>query len=228
MEILISASYVVDTEKEEFWDKENGRLRPDIQELLHAQFPSFLSFRTGFTGERVKLSYLPLGLRYSQKCPSCQQWMTTAPGYYCSLPLSKSINGTLYCEHCIDDILSDEHRNSGSATELPSFIQNLFKRKQANCSVSSKWWEEYAALDLCGGELIDILEDDEDMLEIRYPDGGVIDVGFLSAINMYCITAVASDDEAGWADPVFEVEVEKRDQLSAALQAAIKKFREGF
>ena len=111
---------------------------------------------------------------------------------------------------------------------LPSFIQNLFKRKQANCSVSSKWWEEYAALDLCGGELIDISEDDEDMLEIRYPDGGMIDVGFLSANNMYCITAVASDDEAGWADPVFEVEVEKRDQLSAALQAAIKKFREGF
>lgn len=104
-------------------------------------------------------------------------------------------------------------------------IRGLSKQEWCDQIWGFKWWEEYAALDLCGGELTPIVEDDEDMLEIRYPDGGMIAVGLLSVNNMYCITAVVSDDETGWAHPLFSVETERREQLSAALQAAIYRFR---
>ena len=104
-------------------------------------------------------------------------------------------------------------------------ISGLSKQEWTDQVIGYKWWAEYAALDLCGGELTPIVEDDEDMLEIRYPDGGMIDVGLLSVNNMYCITAVTSDDEAGWARPLFSEEIEEREQLSAALQAAIYRFR---
>ena len=104
-------------------------------------------------------------------------------------------------------------------------LRGLSKREWTDQVWGFRWWAEYAALDLCGGELTPIAEDDEDMLEIRYPDGGMIDVGLLSASNMYCITAVDSDDETGWAHPLFSVEAERREQLPAALQAAIYRFR---
>lgn len=105
-------------------------------------------------------------------------------------------------------------------------IQGLSEQEWCDQVWGFKWWEEYAALDLCGGELTSIVEDGEDMLEIRYPDGGLIDVGLLSANNMYCITAVSSDDEAGWATPLLSIEIGAREQLAAALQAAIYKFRQ--
>ena len=104
-------------------------------------------------------------------------------------------------------------------------LRGLSRREWNDQVMGYRWWEEYAALDLCGGELIPIVEDDEDMLDIRYPDGGMITLGLLSTNNMYCITAVASDDEAGWAQPLFSVETEYREQLSAALQAAVYRFR---
>ena len=104
-------------------------------------------------------------------------------------------------------------------------LRGLSKQAWTDQVIGYKWWEEYTALDLCGGELTPIVEDDEDMLEIRYPDGGMIDVGLLSVNNMYCITAVVSDDETGWAAPLFSIEIDTREQLAATLQAAIYKFR---
>jgi len=104
-------------------------------------------------------------------------------------------------------------------------IRGLSKQEWCDKVWGLKWWEEYAALDLCGGELIPIVEDDEDMLEIRYPDGGLIAAGLLSVNNMYYITAVSSDDEAGWAAPLFSIEIDAREQLATTLQASIYKFR---
>jgi hypothetical protein len=41
------------------------------------------------------------------------------------------------------------------------------------------WVKPFLTLDLCGGSLVSILNDDEDMLEIRWSDGMWIDVGFI-------------------------------------------------
>ncbi len=57
------------------------------------------------------------------------------------------------------------------------------------------WWSIYANLDLCGGELITIIDDDQDMLEVKYPNGAMIDVGYVESEDksegyIYVITAV--------------------------------------
>ena len=37
-----------------------------------------------------------------------------------------------------------------------------------------KWYDEYQSLNLCNGRIEFILEDDEDMIEIAYDDGMLI------------------------------------------------------
>ena len=61
----------------------------------------------------------------------------------------------------------------------------------------SNRWDEYQNLNLCNGKIRFILEDDEDMIEISYDDGMLIDVGKPSSVNFYCITVVSSDDKIG-------------------------------
>lgn len=46
------------------------------------------------------------------------------------------------------------------------------------------WVKPFLTLDLCGGTLVSILNDDEDMLEIRWPGGMWIDVGFIEEENI--------------------------------------------
>ena len=83
------------------------------------------------------------------------------------------------------------------------------------------WWAPYARLDLKGGELRTISEDDQDMLEIRWPDGSMIDLGYLEEKGMYEITTVASDDAEGWRQPLSIVDVQERAALPEKLQATI-------
>ena len=46
-------------------------------------------------------------------------------------------------------------------------------------------WEVYASLDLRGGHFNGILDDSEDMIEITYPDGMLIDVGRAESTGLY-------------------------------------------
>ena len=49
------------------------------------------------------------------------------------------------------------------------------------------WFDTYEALDFLGGKLTYILDDDEDMMEIRYDDGMLIDVGYIHHDKLYFI-----------------------------------------
>ena len=89
-----------------------------------------------------------------------------------------------------------------------------------------RWWNDYQNLDLCNGHIAFICEDDEDMIEITYDDGMLIDVGKPIATNCYCITVVSSDDEAGWKTPMSEIEVIDKRDLVWKIQETILKFRQ--
>ena len=87
------------------------------------------------------------------------------------------------------------------------------------------WWDNYQGLNLCGGKINFILEDDEDMIEITYDDGMLIDVGKPMSGNHYCITVVSSDDETGWNNPISEITVLDKKELVGKLQESILKCR---
>ena len=88
-----------------------------------------------------------------------------------------------------------------------------------------KWYDDYKKLDLLGGKISFILEDDEDMIEIHYKDGMLIDVGYIERMHSYFITVVSSDTADGWKQPVEEVKVEDKTVLADKIQETIYKYR---
>ena len=87
------------------------------------------------------------------------------------------------------------------------------------------WWQVYDTLDLRGGKAVYILDDDEDMLEITYPDGMLIDVGRADSTGLYYITVVVSNDVAGWQHPLYEQPVSDKAVLPSCLQQVIHHYR---
>lgn len=88
------------------------------------------------------------------------------------------------------------------------------------------WYDEYNKLNLHNGTISFISEDDEDMIEIRYKDGMLIDVGYIERLNSYVITVVSSDTEEGWKDPLEQITVNNRSELSDKIQDTICKYRQ--
>ena len=88
-----------------------------------------------------------------------------------------------------------------------------------------KWYDDYNKLNLSGGKISFILEDDEDMIEIHYKDGTLIDVGYIERMHSYFITVVSSDTSEGWKQPVEEVKVEDKTVLADKIQETIYKYR---
>ena len=91
--------------------------------------------------------------------------------------------------------------------------------------VMGKWYDDYKKLDLLGGKISFIIEDDEDMIEIHYKDGMLIDVGYIERMHSYFITVVSSDTIEGWKQPVEEVKVEDKTVLADKIQETIYKYR---
>ena len=87
------------------------------------------------------------------------------------------------------------------------------------------WQNEFAALDLHGGKISFICNDDEDMIEITYHDGMLIDVGKSLSTGLYHVTVVSSNDIIGWQHPLYELSISARADLFAGIQNAINTFR---
>lgn len=88
-----------------------------------------------------------------------------------------------------------------------------------------KWYDDYKNIDLFGGKISFVLEDDEDMIEIRYKDGMMIDIGYIKRMQSYFITVVSSDTEEGWKNPIEEINVVDKTVLIYKIQETIYKYR---
>jgi len=100
----------------------------------------------------------------------------------------------------------------------------LINRKNKIISFDS-WQDEYLTLNLCGGKIQFIEDDGEDMMEILYKDGMLIDVGKPTQSDYYYITVVDLKDNEEWNHPIFEFEVQNKDHLMKSIQQVILKFR---
>lgn len=104
-------------------------------------------------------------------------------------------------------------------------VIHLVYKKQLNNRNKDMWWEKYDSLDLKNGYLIDISDDDEDMLEIHYQDGMMIDVGYIEVDRLYYITVVEDDSMESWTNPLLVKEVSKKYKLPSELQNVINVVR---
>ena len=87
------------------------------------------------------------------------------------------------------------------------------------------WVKPFLTLDLCGGSLVSILNNDEDMLEIRWSDGMWIDVGFIEEEKTYYITTVANDTLESWNNPMSVLKTSNRMDLVNMIQQEIFRCR---
>lgn len=85
----------------------------------------------------------------------------------------------------------------------------------------NNWTDTYQSLDLKSGKIEFICEDDQDMIEIRYDDGMLIDVGYIAEERKYYITVVESDDANGWEKPLAVREVDFKEKLFSEIQKTI-------
>lgn len=86
---------------------------------------------------------------------------------------------------------------------------------------NNQWWNIYTKLNLCGGKLKTILDDDEDMITITYATGLLIDVGYVQHLKTYYITVVSTDSIEGWKSPLMIVEVHNKSELFNKIQEII-------
>ena len=75
------------------------------------------------------------------------------------------------------------------------------------------------------GKISFILEDDEDMIEIHYEDGMMIDVGYIERMHSYLITVVSNDTDEGWENPLEEINIENKAELFDKIQETICNYR---
>ena len=87
------------------------------------------------------------------------------------------------------------------------------------------WQDDYKNLNLMSGKISFILEDDEDMIEIYYEDGMLIDVGYIERMHSYLITVVSNDTDEGWENPLEEINIENKAELFDKIQETICKYR---
>ena len=97
----------------------------------------------------------------------------------------------------------------------------------SNCAIYTTdkqyWDDEYKKLNLAGGKLQSICDDDQDMLLITYPDGMQIDVGYIKEEQTYYITVVQNDTIESWNKPLGVFSTNDKSKLSTELQKAIYK-----
>ena len=86
----------------------------------------------------------------------------------------------------------------------------------------NNWFDAYKNLKLLNGKIRFIFEDDEDMIEILYKDGLLIDVGYIAHLSSYFITVVLNAD---WTKPIEEICVKDKLILFEEIQKTIYKYR---
>ncbi len=85
-----------------------------------------------------------------------------------------------------------------------------------------EWWREFDDIDWRGGEPNFILNDDQDMIDVEYADGMLIDVG-RDSNNIYQIIVEDSEKKG---EPLCTLSFADRDKLHDKLQETIERFRE--
>lgn len=110
MEISLTVNYIISTDKENFWNPENGRLSDEMKEKLDKIFPQKISLPNVETAEFGRMSYIPLREgENATKCIACNSWCYVPKEEYKAEGLRhcRIINGYSFCESCFWELESE-------------------------------------------------------------------------------------------------------------------------
>ena len=79
------------------------------------------------------------------------------------------------------------------------------------------WIEKCRAIDFKGG-LLELWENQNNLMEVWYENGFLIDVGYIQRLDTYFVTVIRDDD---WAVPVRTVAVQEETKLLTVIQEAV-------
>ena len=79
------------------------------------------------------------------------------------------------------------------------------------------WIEKCRAIDFKGG-LLELWENQNNLMEVWYENGFLIDVDYIQRLDTYFVTVIRDDD---WAVPVRTVAVQEETKLLTVIQEAV-------
>lgn len=102
--ILITVHYLVEDEKEVFWDKDTGDHNEQVNEAFKNQFPKRIKLTEELSAERYNLIHQPIDYANSNliECPICKRLVTdtTKPRSIHGIDAAKEHDGVLMCSSC--------------------------------------------------------------------------------------------------------------------------------
>lgn len=103
MEVSLTINYIISTDKDNFWNSENGRLLDEIDSRLDEIFPQELALPNVKSAQFNRRSYIPLREgKNAVKCVVCNDWCCIPKEEYKAEGLShcRIVNGAPFCESC--------------------------------------------------------------------------------------------------------------------------------
>ncbi|GEM_PF-5224181 len=109
--ILVTVTYLIDSDRANFWDNNNGRLQKDISESLHKHYPQEIRFSDKAIGYRDHLSHNIIDRPGANllTCPACNHLITdtTKPNPIPLIRQAKELAGVLMCQSCAWELEGD-------------------------------------------------------------------------------------------------------------------------
>jgi len=103
-QILITVHYLVEAEKDDFWDKDTGYLNKQVSESFKKRFPQKAKLAEKMYAQRYSLTYQRIDYLNANliKCPICERLVTdmtkSRPIY--RLDAAEELNGVMMCSSC--------------------------------------------------------------------------------------------------------------------------------
>jgi len=122
----------------------------------------------------------------------------------------------VYVFLCNDKLEVEQDNLFDTIEEAKQYTFNIYKNVIWEKGIQ---YISFDNIDFKDGQVKEISSFDEDMLEVYYPNGYMIDVGYIEHIQCFVISIIKGND---WVNIVKQIDVNSDIELQRALQESIK------
>lgn len=122
MDIMLTVSYCLKIQRDEFYCPENGHVKEEIEEQLENMFPKEVILTNNLTAQREHLMHIPLQENKNcLRCASCGKWLYMPGKEYLQegLEYCRMVKNIPLCPSCAWELESDMQNEE--------FVQKLKK-----------------------------------------------------------------------------------------------------
>ena len=110
-QILITVHYLVEAEKDDFWDSGSGELNEQVEESLKKRFPTKAKLKEKLYAQRYSLTHQIIDYPNANlmKCPICKHLITdkSKPKPIYRLDVAEELEGVMMCKSCAWEMAYD-------------------------------------------------------------------------------------------------------------------------